>query len=98
MDGLVFVRVLYFTGKSLIREVREALGLTIVELAEKTGVHYTTVSEWELGKTVPRASRKNALSKVLGRSIEDLFPTHNLPKSIYEELLINYLWLMSASL
>lgn len=74
-------------SKNLIRKVREALGLTIVELAEKIGVHYTTVSEWELGKTVPRAAKKNALSKVLGRSIEDLFPIHNLPKSIYEGVL-----------
>jgi transcriptional regulator with XRE-family HTH domain len=83
----VFFRVLYLMSKNLIREAREALGLTIVELSEKVGVHYTTVSEWELGKTIPRFQKKNALSKVLGRSVEDLFPIHNLPEAIYEGVL-----------
>lgn len=67
-----------------IREAREDLGLTIKEVAEMVGVHYTTVSEWELGKIIPRQVRKSALASALGKSVEELFPRNDLPKAMYE--------------
>lgn len=40
-----------------IRSRRKVLGMSQVDLAEKVGVHQTTVSEWERGLTCP--SRRN---------------------------------------
>ncbi len=72
---------------NFVREAREELGLTIKDLAERVGVHYTTVSEWELGKIVPRPPRQASLAKALNRNIEELFPRNDLPKAIYEGIL-----------
>ena len=57
-----------------LREEREEQGLTIKELAEKINVHFTTVSDWELEKTVPRPKRIIALSNALNIPKEKLFP------------------------
>lgn len=69
---------------NLIRETREAKGLTLKELSDKIGVHFTTVSEWELGKVEPKKSNKISLSEVLEKSIEELFPKDDLPRATHE--------------
>lgn len=38
---------------ALIRELRERLGLTQEQFAQKVGVTYSTVNHWENGKRVP---------------------------------------------
>ncbi len=67
-----------------LRETREKLGMTLEELAGKIGVHLTTVSEWELGKSSPRYKNQEILSQVLGKSIDELFPSKELPKATHE--------------
>jgi len=67
-----------------LRETREKLGMTLEELAGKIGVHLTTVSEWELGKSSPRYENQVILSQVLGKSIDELFPPKDLPKATHE--------------
>lgn len=69
---------------NLIRKTREALGLTLKDLSEKINVHYTTVSEWELGKIEPKKNNKLALAQALGKSVEELFPRDDLPKATHE--------------
>ena len=38
-------------------ELREKRGLTIQEIADKTGLPKSTISKWELGTTVPNSVR-----------------------------------------
>ena len=47
-----------------IKELREALGIKQEELAMLCGVTQSTISLWEIGKTVPR---KKALAKLAER-------------------------------
>jgi DNA-binding transcriptional regulator YiaG len=47
-----------------IRTLREALGLTQAQLAERIGVDKMTVARWEWGKLRPRASAAAALNKL----------------------------------
>lgn len=57
-------------GRAWGQEVRhrreEILGLTQVELAEKLGVHQTTVSHIERGVLVPKPELQRVLIRVLG--------------------------------
>lgn len=57
-----------------IREKRENAGLTIKELAGMIDVHFTTISEWELEKTIPRPKKRIELAEVLNCSKEELLP------------------------
>jgi len=72
-----------------LRKEREEQGLTIKELAEKIGVHFTTISDWELEKTIPRPKKRNEIAEVLGIDKKKLFPDlypdleTNLPKAEY---------------
>lgn len=47
-----------------VRTLREALGLTQAELAERIGVDKMTVARWEWGKLRPRRSAAAALDKL----------------------------------
>lgn len=40
-----------------IRRVREDLGLTLAEFAERTGIPWQTLAQYELGHTVPPGDR-----------------------------------------
>lgn len=42
------------------------------ELAEKIGVHYNTLRNWELGESDLKAEKLVAISRVLGCTIEEL--------------------------
>lgn len=51
-----------------IKELREALGIKQEELAMLCGVTQSTISLWEIGKTVPRKKALEKLSERLGAS------------------------------
>lgn len=67
-----------------IRSLRERRGYTQAQLAQKTGVHQTAVSQWERGATQPRASMIPRLLIALDCRIEDVYreeETNNAGKS-----------------
>lgn len=55
-----------------IKEVREKKKITQEVIAKKMGVTVATVSRWETGEMLPRASRLKQLAKVLGCSVNRL--------------------------
>jgi DNA-binding XRE family transcriptional regulator/desulfoferrodoxin (superoxide reductase-like protein) len=61
----------YVTG-SVIKNLREAKGLTQGELAEKIGVSGKAVSKWETGKGLPDISLIEPLSTALSVSVMEL--------------------------
>lgn len=56
-----------------IRQLRERLGMSMYELAEKMGVSVATVSRWETGEAVPITARLSTLADVLHCTIDELF-------------------------
>jgi len=50
-----------------IKKVREQLGLTAEELAQKLGVSVTTVSRWETGRHKPSKLAKRRLKEVIDK-------------------------------
>lgn len=56
-----------------IRQLRERLGMSMYELAEKMGVSVATVSRWETGESVPVTGRLRILADVLHCTIDELF-------------------------
>ena len=61
----------YITGAT-IKMLREAKGITQVELAEMIGVSSKAVSKWETAKGLPDISLIEPLAKVLGISVMEL--------------------------
>ena len=61
----------YITG-SAIKALREAKGITQLQLASELGVTDKAVSKWETGKGLPDISLIEALSKTLGVSVMEL--------------------------
>ena len=57
----------------LIKERRDALGLTQRELGMRMGVDCSTVTKWETGVALPKARQIPLLAEVLGVPIGDLF-------------------------
>lgn len=49
---------------ALIRELRQRLGLTQEQFAQKVGVTYSTVNHWENGKRVPMPFLVNRLIEI----------------------------------
>ena len=56
-----------------IRQLRERLGMSMYELAQKMGVSVATVSRWETGEAVPITARLSTLADVLHCTIDELF-------------------------
>ncbi len=56
-----------------IRDLRMERGLTLKELSERIGVHFTTVSSWERGRSMPGYDLMPRLSTALGIVPGDLF-------------------------
>lgn len=56
-----------------IRALREAKGMTQVELAEALGVDQTTISAWERGIAEPTIFNLRRLADILGVAPGDLF-------------------------
>ena len=55
-----------------IKELREARGMSPVQLAATLGVSLATVYNWESGKFEPRASQLRALARVFEVSMDDI--------------------------
>ena len=55
-----------------IRELREAAGLTQVQLAHRLDVTPSSVYAWESGRSEPRASQLRAMAKLFGVSMDDI--------------------------
>lgn len=69
----------YVTG-AVIKNLREAKGITQLQLAEKIGVSSKAVSKWETAKGLPDISLVEPLSQALGVSVTELM-TGNLVKN-----------------
>ena len=61
----------YITGTT-IKRLREAKGLTQLQLAEEIGVSSKAVSKWETAKGLPDITLIEPLAKVLGVSVMEL--------------------------
>lgn len=56
-----------------IKELREAAGLSQVQLADSMGVAQSAVSSWETEVFLPRTRQLPLLAQVLACSISELF-------------------------
>jgi len=73
-------------------EFKTGLALALAEdgikhkwLAERLAVTPMTVSRWAQGHNMPGSSKQIAISRLLGRSIEDLFYRQNIHYSMEAE-------------
>lgn len=55
-----------------IRELREAAGLTQVQLAQKVGVTPSAVYNWERGRNEPKASEVRSMARLFGVSMDEV--------------------------
>jgi len=58
---------------SRLMEAREALGLSVEDVADRMTVDPATVRSWESGESVPRPNRLHILSGMLGMPFGSLF-------------------------
>lgn len=56
-----------------IKEQREAIGLTRMQVAERLGISKVAVRKWEVGLAMPNADKLPALADLLGCSIDTLY-------------------------
>ncbi|OUN23708.1 hypothetical protein B5G34_01055 [Flavonifractor sp. An82] len=56
-----------------IKEYREAMGLTRIQVADRLGVTKVAVRKWEVGLAMPNADKLPALADLLGCSIDALY-------------------------
>ncbi|HJB81105.1 helix-turn-helix domain-containing protein [uncultured Flavonifractor sp.] len=56
-----------------IREHREAMGLTRIQVADRLGVTKVAVRKWEVGLAMPNADKLPALADLLNCSIDALY-------------------------
>jgi len=56
-----------------LRARREELGLTLEELAQDIGVHWTQLQRWETDKAMPNGKALRELGKRLKISVDYLF-------------------------
>lgn len=61
-----------------IRELRKIKKLSQQELAAKLDVDRSTIAKWETGTSSPRMNRLIQLTRVLGCSLEELFPNYKI--------------------
>ena len=57
----------------MIKERREAMGLTRIQVADRLGVTKVDVRKWEVGLAMPNADKLPALADLLGCSIDALY-------------------------
>jgi len=60
--------------KNLIRQKRQALGISQVRLATLTGLANGAISDFELGKREPWPRARKSLARALGVPESELFP------------------------
>ena len=56
-----------------IKEYREAMGLTRIQVADRLGVTKVAVRKWEVGLAMPNADKLPALADLLHCSIDALY-------------------------
>lgn len=56
-----------------IKEIREAAGLTRIQVADRLGVTVVAVRKWETGLAMPNADKLPALADLLGCTIDALY-------------------------
>jgi len=56
-----------------LKTLREKVGLTQKQVADKLGITQPTVAIWEMEGSAPRIDKLPKLAKILGCSIDDLF-------------------------
>ena len=56
-----------------IRRIRQAKGMTVVELAKAVGVSHVSVIQWERGDNCPQADKLPLIADALGVSIDALY-------------------------
>lgn len=67
--------------KNRVKELRKAKGMTLKQLAGKSGIGKTAISDFEGGKTSPTLYTLSRLAAALDVSIDELFEEKK-PKSI----------------
>lgn len=65
-----------------LRSIREGKGLSMEELATKTGVTYRTIQNWESGSTTPSAAHLVKLAEVLQVTTDFIMGVDNETKDI----------------
>jgi len=55
-----------------IRDLREAAGLTQLELAVRVGVTPSAVYNWERGRNEPKATQLRALARAFGVPMDEI--------------------------
>lgn len=64
------------------KRLRELRGdRTIKEVADSTGLGWSTVCMYELGKRIPEDDKKIILANYFGTSVQELFYDMNIAKS-----------------
>ena len=84
MKGAMTVEI-----KAIMKERRQALGLTLREVADACGVSEATASRWESGETMPDSPNLLQISKIffvsadylLRDEIEEIFPEPKMEKN-----------------
>ena len=56
-----------------IKEIREAAGLTRIQVADRLGVTVVAVRKWETGLAMPNADKQPAQADLLGCTIDALY-------------------------
>lgn len=56
-----------------IKELREAMGLTRAQLADRLGVTVVAVRKWETGLSMPNAEKLPTLAALLNCTIDALY-------------------------
>lgn len=66
----------WYIDSDLAKKAMKEKGLTIMTLAEKTYIHYSTITKLLYGwyPSVPISTTKRRIAKALGLPVEDLFP------------------------
>lgn len=64
-----------------LREWRMRRGLSLRGLAERSGVHFTTVVRIEAGRLSPTVAMLERLAKALGISVREFFPAEQNPRT-----------------
>ena len=74
-----------------IQKYRKKCGFTQVDLAEKLGVSFQSVSKWETAKTTPDIMLLPALADVFGCHIDELF-SRDVHTEIHYDLCTEFPW------
>lgn len=68
--------------KSTLRQLREAAGISVRELARQIGESHTNVSYWERSGQIPRSDVLAPMARVLGVTVESLLGQAATPRSL----------------